>query len=189
MLKKTFLGLVAVVALLAAACGDDKPTRNATSSTTSPTTSTTLFTTTTGAGVVGATTTARAGSSGATTTVAAGSGQATTTAPSGGSRTTTSLPQAYKSTATVSKKCANPGSTQTLTVKTLPDAIVAYNTVYSDGDSHGDNAGGVANSDGTYTDSYTVDLQAPKGQATITATSQHNQKGVSFAQTTFTVGC
>jgi hypothetical protein len=76
-----------------------------------------------------------------------------------------------------------------VTVQTAAEAVVTYVTSYADGDSHGDNGGGLANASGKYSDNFVIDPQSPRGEATVTATSSKRGKGVSFAQTTFTVGC
>jgi hypothetical protein len=123
---------------------------------------------------------------------------AATTAPSPGataaqpSTTTTSstIPKGqFKSTITLGKSCANSGDVQTFVVKTAPNSPITVVTRYADNDSHGDNTGGISDSDGKFAGSFVVDPTAPKGEAMVLATTSSRTQGVSFAEDRFKVGC
>ncbi|MFY9586183.1 MAG: hypothetical protein WAT66_01870 [Actinomycetota bacterium] len=98
--------------------------------------------------------------------------------------------------ASVSPSCVRPGGLATLTVETLPDSVVAYVAIYSNGKSgaappwgegYGGNDGGHANSRGVYKSSWTVSPSAPAGPATVQVVVGIRDKG---SETTahFTVG-
>ena len=68
--------------------------------------------------------------------------------------------------------CVRPGGKVTITIATEPDASVAYNAFYSDGQSgaaepfganYGGNAGGLTGAEGRYQDTWTVAANAPSG--------------------------
>jgi hypothetical protein len=130
--------------------------------------------------------------------VATTSPGASTTAPGPGatasrpSTTTTSstIPKGnFNSTITLGKSCAKPADVQTFVVKTAPNSPLTVITRYADNDSHGDNTGGISDSDGKFAGSFVVDPAAPKGEAMVLATTQSRTQGVSFAENRFTVGC
>ena len=97
-------------------------------------------------------------------------------------------PGQFKVTVTMGEECVNPGGPQTVKIQARPGAVVTWVTEYSDGDSHHNNNGGIADSKGSYTDSYVVDIAAPDGEATVTATVSTKDKGVAFGRALFAVG-
>jgi len=127
----------------------------------------------------------------------AGGATATTGAPAGGNTTPTtaasSTPQTmppgdFPSTATFDNKCVNPGGSQRIHVQTIPNASVAYLVVYSDGKNHGGSHGGIADGSGKFSESFKLDPDAPKGQATGYAVSSDSKGKRSTATATFNVG-
>lgn len=83
---------------------------------------------------------------------------------------------AFDVSASVSPECVARGAKITLTVSVPPQASVAYNAFYADGEAggpppygkgYGGNNGGIATEDGTYTDSWTVAPNAPSGPGRI----------------------
>ncbi|HEX7168669.1 MAG TPA: hypothetical protein VF230_16935 [Acidimicrobiales bacterium] len=184
---------LAVLAAFSAGCGgnddDDTPDDAASASST---TTTEAPPATNADGTPAATTTTAVPAQGATTTAPGGTA---TTAPGGQGGSTTSTtrgtipPGSFKVTVTFSKKCVAVGGTQKITVKGKPNAVVTYVSEYSDGESHENNGGGLANGDGVFVDEYLVDPGAPKGKVRVTATVSTRDSGVGFAEGTFTVGC
>jgi hypothetical protein len=90
-------------------------------------------------------------------------------APSGGATSTTvaTLPLQAAFAAT----CVRPGTAQTITVTSKPNAGIAYNSVYADGnnardnrtDYYGGNKGGRTDAQGIWRDTWTVSPKAPPG--------------------------
>ncbi len=78
--------------------------------------------------------------------------------------------------AEVTPLCVTPGSTVTVNVVTEPGAPLAYQAIYAGnqsgseppfGEGYGGNAKGFASDDGTYTDTWIVRLDAPRGPARL----------------------
>jgi hypothetical protein len=75
--------------------------------------------------------------------------------------------------ASVLSACVRPGTTQTITIKTLPNSAVGYDSVYPDGksglsqDYYGGNNGGQANATGTWTDTWKIAPNAPAGLVSV----------------------
>ena len=193
------LVLLAVLCLPFAACSDSKKPELNLQSANPPTTAFpadgSATTVAGGSGANTPTTVAKSGGASATTAPPAAnsgsSGNAGQPPPPGPTTSTsTPLPQGqFPSKASVSKGCINPGGSQTVSVQTVSNAVVTYVMTYSDQSSHGNNNGGLADSKGKYSDTFVVSPEAPKGTAWVHASSGTKEKGTSFAEVSFTVGC
>ena len=87
--------------------------------------------------------------------------------------------------------CVRPGGSQTVTVRTTPESTVGYDTTWSDGKNgmtggYGGTGNGHAPT-GTWTHSFTVGPQAPKGNATVTGIGVNMSGSTGQAKADFTV--
>lgn len=92
-------------------------------------------------------------------------------------------------TASLSKSCVTPGGTETLTIHAEPDFQVSFDTQYSDGKDGGVYGGkslGKTNSDGVYSNTWTVSPAAPAGQVIVWVAASKD-KETAFRQPTFVV--
>ena len=185
--------MAVLLCLPLAACSESsKEVKVGSSGAQAPSTSAPSPSTTTVAAGSGATptTTPRGGSPVTTAPARVSSGSANTTPPTTAAGPTTSLPEGqFPSKASVNKTCIAPGASQTVSVQTVSNAVVTYVMTYSDQRSHGNNNGGLADGKGKYADSFVVGPDAPKGTAWVHFSSGTKEKGTSFAEASFTVGC
>lgn len=161
--------VVAAAAFVFGACGDDdKPETTAAGD----------GTTTTSTGPGGSSGTTVPGGTATTVTTAGGGagGPAPTTGAGGPGTTTAGGQQTIPVDATLAVACLRPGSVQTLTVSTRPNAALGYDTQYPDGktgmhrDSYGGNGAGKADESGKYTGTWPVASNAPPGTAIVRLT-------------------
>jgi hypothetical protein len=95
--------------------------------------------------------------------------------------------------AELKESCLKPGGSQTLTVRTLPSAGVAFDTEYSDyltgmeAGHYGGNSAGYVGEDGTWTSTWVVAPNAPAGKATVLVLAAHSHDGMGETKAVFTV--
>lgn len=156
----------------------------------------------------GTTTTTRAAGKAGKKSSAAGGGATTTTtaaseAKAAGSDKQSSDPKVeeYKPrsmrtlqiTAELTESCVKPGGSQTLTVRTEPDAGVAFDTEYSDyltgtmPGHYGGNLAGYADADGTWSSTWVVAPNAPAGKATVLVLGALGKDALGETKAFFTV--
>jgi hypothetical protein len=96
-----------------------------------------------------------------------------------------SVPFVFPLTGTVNPSCVKPGTSATLTVRTLTQSAVAFDTHYSDGRTGGPppfgsglggNASGLTDDNGNYSSSWVVAPNAPAGKAYVDVIAGHGDK-------------
>lgn len=96
-------------------------------------------------------------------------------------------------TAELTETCVRPGGTQTVKVRTLSYAGVAFDTEYSDyltgmqPGHYGGNSGGFTDAEGTYSFTWVVAPNAPAGKATVLVLGSHDEGGIGETKAFFTV--
>ena len=97
--------------------------------------------------------------------------------------------------ASFSSPCVRAGTPQTITVKTIAKAGIAYNSVYADGnnsrdnktDYYGGNKGGQADDTGVYRDTWTLSPRAARGPVHVDVVGIAPQGQSGYAVAGFTV--
>ena len=186
--------VVTCLALALAACSEKHGPQTAPLTSEATTSTTTVVLGSSGNAAAPATTVPKGGSTATTAppTTAAPAAAAGSQPPAQGDTppTSTPLPQGqFPSKASVKKSCVNPGGEQTLSVETVQNAVVTYVMTYSDQRSHKNSNGGLADDKGKYADTFVVAADAPNGTAWVHVSSGTKEKGTSFAEASFTVGC
>ncbi len=114
------------------------------------------------------------------TTTSSGSGAAGSMAGSNESPGPAPFATAFAVSARFGSACVRPGERQTITITTLPEAVVAYHAQYSDGKDaldpgyYGGNSGGTTDARGVWTDSWVVSPAAPAGAVRVDVIGQSN---------------
>lgn len=134
-------------------------------------------------------------SGGATPTTAAATAKSGAAAQKSDSTPTTVDPytRTLKIEAELQESCVRPGGSQTVTVRTLPYAGVAYDTQYSDyltgmmEGHYGGNGAGFTDDDGTYTSTWVITPNAPAGNTTVLVLGSHQSGGIGETKVFFNV--
>lgn len=75
--------------------------------------------------------------------------------------------------ARLKESCVRPGGSQSITIRSKPDAAVGYDSVYADGKSgmmeghYGGNMGGFTDKEGEWRDTWVVAAHAPSGPVQV----------------------